>query len=280
MRPQLSRRPRSFFFIYRTFLHYAAQYDQPKLLLTYLHKRLEKNAEKWKWQDDLHNAAYNAPEQFCEALFKYDVPNPYAVDEDSEHAEDEVAQADTDKPDKIDLAHIMIDAEFDPSIRALQGETPLHLAAEAGSHMCVSIILALFGKIQLVDNNKLTALHYAIRADKVPVAQTLIENGIDINAKDVEGNTAMHYAARSNLVDSIRMLQEHKADVNIKNMEGRTPLHAAAEQGHMEAVQALLELEADPNIRDINGWAPLRLAIKGDFQDISELLLQYGTRPY
>ena len=268
------------FFIYRSFLHYAAQYDQPTLILKYFHSRLAKNAEKWKWNDDLHNASYNPIEQFCEALVKYDVPNPYAADEDSEHAEDETAQADADKPDKLDLAHAMIDADFDTSVKALQGETPLHLAAEAGATLCASILLAFFGKIQLVDNNELTVLHYAVRADKGAIAQTLIMNGADVNAKDVDGNSAMHYAARSNLVDCIRMLQENKADLNAKNMEGRTPLHLAAEQGHMEAVQALLELEADPNIRDINGWAPLRLAIKGDFQDISDLLLQYGTRPY
>lgn len=67
----------------------------------------------------------------------------------------------------------------------------------------------------------------------------------------------------------------------------RTALHCAAELGHRDSVEELLDKEADPNIRDINGiffdfvnWSPLRLAIKGDFQDISQLLMERGTIPY
>ena len=270
------------FFIYRTFLHYAAENNLPILFIKYFHKRLERSAEKWQWQDDLHNAVYGSVPDFAAALAKYDVPDPFEPEESSDQdQEDDTEHVEAEKPDKIDLAHAMIDASIDVNVRALQGETPLHLAAAVGSTRCVSIIMALYGKVHLADNNGLTPLHYAIREDKPAVATKLMEyEECDVNAKDVNCNTPLHYAAMSNSVGCIKLLQEHKADLNTKNMQGRTPLHFAAEQGHTDAVDCLLQLGADPNIRDVNGWAPLRLAIKGDFQDVISLLLQYGTRPY
>ena len=218
----------------------------------------------------------------------YGIPNPMDDDGSGEVKtnEDDEAQDETQKPDMLELVHCMMDANFDANVRAIHGETPLHLAASAGSSWCVSVLISMYGKVGINDNNELSPLHYAIRDDKPQIVATLVNAGCDVNHKDIEGNTPIHYAASKNSIECIKVLHSLEADLNAKNAIGRTALHLAAELGHRDAVEELLNKGADPNIRDINGvrsciyWAPLRLAIKGDFQDISQLLLDHGTIPY
>jgi cytohesin len=265
-------------------LHYAAEYNQPKLIIRYFHKRLEVNADKWKWSDDLHNGAYNPVDAFAAAITPYGVPDPFVDDDGSGEPkvkdEDEAAPEEAERPDPVILLHAMLDADFDPAVRGLQGETPMHLGAAAGSVWCVSLLLALFGKIGSTDDNGLTPLHYAVRADKPSLVGVLVRAGADPDARDREGCAPVHYAALKNSAECIKALHSFKANLNAKNAVGRTALHFAAEAGHREAVEILIEQGADPNVRDIHGWAALRLAIKGDFQDISQFLTEKGTRPY
>jgi cytohesin len=233
--------------------------------------------------DDLHNAAYNPVDAFAAAIQPYGIPNPFLDDDGSgevHQQEDEEGQAETERPDPVNLAHTMLDAGFDTSVKGVQGESPLHLAAAAGSAWCVTVLMSMFGKIAVTDNNGLTPLHYAIREDKPAVGSLLVRYGSDPDARDLDGNAPIHYAAMRNSVECIKTLQSHNANLNAKNAVGRTALHIAAEEGHRDAVEDLLTRGADPNVRDIHGWAALRLAIKGDFQDIATLLTEAGTRPY
>jgi ankyrin repeat protein len=243
--------------------------------------------------DDLHNAAYNPVDAFAAAISAYGVPNPFVDDDGSgeiKQKDEDEAQEETDKPDPVVLLHAMLDAGFDPAVRGLQGETPVHLGAASGSVWSVTLLLGLFGKIGSTDDNGLTPLHYAVRADKPALASLLIRLGADINAQDHQGLAAIHYAAMRNSLECIKVLHQYseqapkdspnRVNLNAKNAQGRTALHYAAEAGHRDAVEDLLEKGADPNVRDIHGWAALRLAIKGDFQDIAQLLNEKGTRPY
>jgi ankyrin repeat protein len=233
--------------------------------------------------DDLHNAAYNPVEAFAAAIQPYGVPNPFVDDDGTgevrQHQAEE-GQEEAEKPDPVNLAHAMIDAGFEPSVKGLQGETPLHLAAASGCAWCVSILMSFFGKVMVVDNNGLNPLHYAVRDDRPNIVVLLIHYSADPDARDLDGHAPIHYAAMKNSVDCIKALHSHSANLNNKNALGRTALHCAAELGHRDAVEDLLAKGADPNVRDIHGWAPLRLAIKGEFHDIATMLTDAGTRPY
>ena len=267
----------------RGFLHYAAEFGPPSLILRFFQKRLEQSAEKWKFSGNIHNAAYYSFEQFVEVLVPFGVPDITKDDGSNEirqQAEAEDGATEQEKPDTIALAHAYFDSQIDTSMRALHGETPLHLAAQAGSVWAVAILLSLYSRIQAEDNCGLSPLHYAIKAQKLKTASLLINSTADINARDKEGNTPIHLAALNNFPEGIKLLKENNANINAKNAIGRTALHYAAELGNRQAVQELLDQGADPNVRDVNGWAALRLAIKGGFDDIQELLVEKGTRPY
>lgn len=48
------------------------------------------------------------------------------------------------------------------------------------------------------DNNDLTALHYAVlnsSSKQVLIIRSLIEHGVNVNARDSEGKTALYYAS-------------------------------------------------------------------------------------
>jgi hypothetical protein len=99
--------------------------------------------------DDLHNAAYNPVEAFAAAIQPYGVPNPFVDDDGSGEVrqhEAEDGQEEAEKPDPVNLAHAMIDAGFEPSIKGLLGESALPLAASSGCAWSVSILMSFFGK--------------------------------------------------------------------------------------------------------------------------------------
>lgn len=85
---------------------------------------------------------------------------------------------------------------------------------------------------------------------------TFIENGIDINEPDKDGNNALHISVEKNDIEAVKLLIENGAKVNQKNQNGDTPLSVAVMKGdkeYFDMVRLLLALEADPNIEDNNG---------------------------
>ena len=57
--------------------------------------------------------------------------------------------------------------------------------------------------------------------------KALLENGAEVNARDMDGLTVLHHAASDGRIDIVRLLIERGADVNAMDEEGRTPLYPA-----------------------------------------------------
>jgi ankyrin repeat protein len=51
----------------------------------------------------------------------------------------------------------------------------------------------------------------------------LINNGVNVNIKNSDGNTCMHYAASVKSYKCLRALIEGGADENLENNDGKTP---------------------------------------------------------
>ena len=73
---------------------------------------------------------------------------------------------------------------------------------------------------------------------------SLLENGVDVNLRDSEGNTALHYAAKNSSKNAAKtyceLLLDFKADVNIANNDGKTAVDIAVETDNEPLVKFLL----------------------------------------
>ena len=49
-------------------------------------------------------------------------------------------------------------------------------------------------------------IHMATRENRIDVTELLLENGVDINARDEQGDTAAHIAAEANSSDVLMVL--------------------------------------------------------------------------
>jgi Ankyrin repeats (3 copies)/Ankyrin repeat len=92
-----------------------------------------------------------------------------------------------------------------------------------------------------------TPLHYAAENGHTAVAEFLLANKAEIDAKSNIGKTPLHLAAFAGRIDVVELLLANKANVNAKDNDGRTPLHWATLRGHKDLAALLLANGADVN---------------------------------
>jgi TonB family protein len=124
--------------------------------------------------------------------------------------------------------------------------------------------------------NGRTPLHHAAQNGHKDVAELLLANKAEINAKDNSGYMPLHMAARYNHKDVVELLLAKKADINAKGTAGDTPLHVAAAEGYKDIVELLLAGKADVNAKTVVGITPLDRADWNGRKDVVELLRQSG----
>ncbi|MFH1643948.1 MAG: ankyrin repeat domain-containing protein [bacterium] len=140
-----------------------------------------------------------------------------------------------------------------------------------------------------------TPLHYTT---DVEIAELLISQNINIDAKNYLGNTPLHKAAKYGNFEVVQILVQNKAKINELSYTDRTPLHLSIETNNniiseflinngtninsntnslkytplhtaiiafnVNIIKLLLEKSADPNLKDIYGNTPLDLLNKLD----------------
>ncbi len=125
-----------------------------------------------------------------------------------------------------------------------------------------------------------TPLQRAAMQGQLTVAQFLLANGAEVDAKDAlnsSGNTALHYAAIRGHKAMAQLLLDNKASVRAINISQRTPLHFAAANGFRSVAELLISRGADVNAKNSTGATPLILAVANGFRSVAELLLTNGA---
>jgi len=196
-----------------------------------------------------------------------------------------------------------LDAGQDLNTQGYQG-TALHYAAKNGQYEMVKFLISKGADVNTrTEWSNFTPLHIAaspVINVGAKVAELLIDEGADINAKNLDGETpldladdpkildllrkrggksgaddSIHVAAKKGNIKATKKHLDSVKDVNVKNGKGLTALHYAAGAGHKEIAEFLISKGADLNVRDNSGSSPLHNAT--DYKEIVELLIAKGA---
>jgi ankyrin repeat protein len=154
------------------------------------------------------------------------------------------------------------------------GLTPLHTAAIQGHKDVAELLLANKAEVDARDNKGETPLHTAALMGHRDVVEVLLASKAEVDARDNNGYTALHWAAVKGHRDVAELLLASKADVNAQDMQGkRTPLHLAASEGNKDIAELLLANKAEVNAGTTEGVTPLDAAAMQGHKDVAALLL-------
>ena len=110
-------------------------------------------------------------------------------------------------------------AAFDLNEPDQDGNTPLHL-------------------VLMPDH---TGAFLQLKNEKNASLEFLLNRGVNVDTKNVQGDTALHLAARINRTVLVRQLLSKMRFIDHKNNDGETPLQLAERLGHDKVVRAIAD---------------------------------------
>ncbi|XP_020903271.1 transient receptor potential cation channel subfamily A member 1, partial [Exaiptasia diaphana] len=295
-------------------VHYAARVGNPQVLTLILsNPECDVNLKGSSLNSPLHIAASLNKPDLCQILLEYHA-NPNSQEENGksplgravesgaansakylfEHMKGLGIPSDTilynQDFDGTTLLHLAVDSGFSQVVelclengalirqpRRIDRTTAFHMACEQGSTAIVQLLVQYdpkISKILLVNAEGITPLHQAALSNSHGIAEILINNGADVNARTNENRTPLMFAAKRGGVDTVRLLLEKGADPTLKDIDGRTAVYDAI--GYPMTAEVILEdPKLDPMLteKDLTGFSVAHYAAKsGDAKSMSLFL--------
>jgi ankyrin repeat protein len=114
------------------------------------------------------------------------------------------------------------------------------------------------------DKYERTPLLIAVSKGYKDIFHFLLQNGASIHTKDSYGYSAIHLALKSKLFAIANDLIFFGADLNAKNFNGYTPLHLCLQIGDVEILNYLITKEIKTNLKNQNEETPLMIGVKNN----------------
>jgi ankyrin repeat protein len=162
------------------------------------------------------------------------------------------------------------------------GASALTVSLAAPKFEAARALIAAGAKVTTADRAGNTPLHIAAQAGQIDLVKELLARGADVNAATAQAQTggrgggggrgavgrqtALHLAARGNHVEVMRTLVAAGADPTLKAQDGSTLLMAAAGSGHVQAVEYAFQLTPDVAVSTTAGQTPMHAALTGTMQ--------------
>lgn len=164
-----------------------------------------------------------------------------------------------------------------PNVRDGSGETALIVAMRNEAYRVASLLMKQ-PRIDLearAPNGNTALMMAAFRGNK-PAVVEMLAHGAKV---EQPGWTALHYAVAAGSIEVAELLLERKAQIDAEAPSGMTPLMLAAREGQEKAVLFLLERGADP-LRKDDGfhYTAAEFATKADKPWIARMINEFIAR--
>ena len=123
------------------------------------------------------------------------------------------------------------------------------------------------GQLDLQTNGA-SALYAASETGEFEVVKSLVEKGVPVNLRVVDGSSALHISSH---VEVTKLLLKNGGQVDILDSDQWSPLMIACKSGQAAIAQVLLDNEADTFLRNTKGQTALEIAKK--FNQVNVLSL-------
>lgn len=170
---------------------------------------------------------------------------------------------------KSAIVEYLVEAKAKLDVADTRGRTALMCAAKESdeeSLRCLQILLQVKANANLTNEDNATALILAAQynADAKKL-ELLLEQKVDVNVKDKNGNTALMYACLHGRIKNVKILVEWQADLALVNNAGYTPVMCAI--SHSEIVDFLVNAGANLHVISQNGKTALSIVMRDKFFD-------------
>ena len=123
-----------------------------------------------------------------------------------------------------------------------------------------------------------TPLMQAALDGAVAAVTALLEGvGLDLEARDSDGDTALAYAAMQSNAEIVRLLLDAGANIENRGLLGMTALMRALDNGDIEVARLLIERGANCTPESERGDTALTLAAELDDLEILQMVLERGV---
>lgn len=172
----------------------------------------------------------------------------------------------------LEIVKLLISYKANLELKDEYETTPLIRAAQNGY---IDIIKELVNNGANYKDHQGAILTIAAFNGKKDVVEYFLKKGVNVDAKDQDGNTALIKASINNQLEIVKYLIKNGADVNIKNNDAVTALIVAAYSGNFDVVNLLLKNGADVNTKTNDDRSALNYAIANGHIEVVKILMEY-----
>jgi len=136
-------------------------------------------------------------------------------------------------------------------------------------------------QMQMLAQRPMT-LHEAAKRGDLDTCKDYItkqnQAGVSIDVHDPNGITALGFAIGADRSEIVKLLMSCKANPDAVDAKGNTGAHYAAGYGRQEMLKVLLAAKSDPSKKNGDGKSPLDVATQNNMQPTVEILKQAGAQ--
>ena len=158
----------------------------------------------------------------------------------------------------------------------MEGNTRLHIAVVSGNIEPVKFLLENGSNIEEKNLEGNTPLHIALESNNEKMIKFLIEIGSNIEEKNFEGNTPLHIAVATQNEKLMKFLVESGCNLEEKNLKGNTPIHIALESNNEKMIKFLIEIGSNIEEKNLEGNTPLHIAVATQNEKLLQFLVESG----